>query len=46
MVGHVAHTRTTRNEYRFSLEILKGGDNFGGLGVAGKIILKWVLTIS
>jgi hypothetical protein len=37
-VGHGARVGEFRNAY------MKGRDHFGGLGVEGKIILKWMLN--
>jgi hypothetical protein len=40
--GHVAHVGDRRCIHGFSGEDLREGDHLEGLGIDGRIILKWV----
>jgi hypothetical protein len=41
-VGHAAHMRSMRIEYKILLEIPEGKNHLGDLGIDGKIILKLI----
>jgi hypothetical protein len=42
-VGHVARVEETRNAKRSLLPKIKGGDHVEHVGIAGRIILNWII---